>query len=114
MFTKRIFAKTTTYGLMHIVIAFCVAWVVSGDLRVAIGISLIEPFIQIIGFGLHEHVWERIRPGSSKEHTPGHMCCADTEMANAVFKAMDKIRLDDSKKTEEGTSCCPHSINGQG
>ena len=61
-----VFAKTATYGLMHIVIAFCVAWIVSGDIRVAIGISLVEPFIQIVGFFVHEKAWARFGAGGSR------------------------------------------------
>ncbi len=72
---------------MHVVIAFFVAWAVSGDLRIALGISLVEPFIQIIGFSVHEHLWERFRPGS-KPSTP-HVCCADSDL---VEKAVEIFR----------------------
>lgn len=77
---KPVFTKTATYGLMHIVIAFCVAWVVSGDIRVAIGISLVEPFIQIFGFFLHEKAWDRYGGKTGREawHVTQPPCCATT------------------------------------
>lgn len=75
-----VFFKTATYGLMHIVIAFCVAWVVSGDIMVALGISLVEPFIQIFGFFLHEKAWDRYggKTGRESWHVTQPPCCAAT------------------------------------
>lgn len=60
-------AKTATYGLMHMVISFFIAWFVAwyltGDLtsslHIALGISLIEPSIQIFGYYLHERAWQK-------------------------------------------------------
>ncbi len=75
-----VFAKTATYGLIHIVIAFCVAWAVSGDIRIAIGISLVEPFIQIIGFFFHEKAWARFGAKTDRQswHIASPPCCAAT------------------------------------
>lgn len=56
----RIIAKTASYGVMHIVVSFLVAWAVSRDIRVALGISLIEPAIQIGAFYFHEKIWTRL------------------------------------------------------
>ena len=58
-------AKTATYGLMHMVISFFIAWFVGwymtgnvmGSLHIALGISLLEPSIQICGYYLHERAW---------------------------------------------------------
>ncbi|MEZ0260677.1 MAG: DUF2061 domain-containing protein [Alphaproteobacteria bacterium] len=52
-------AKTATYSVIHMVIAFCAAWVVSRDLKVALGISMVEPAFQIFGFFLHEKAWDK-------------------------------------------------------
>lgn len=54
-------AKTATYSLMHLVVAFIVAYAVSGDLKIAIGISLIEPVVQTGFYWIHEKLWLKRR-----------------------------------------------------
>lgn len=75
-------AKTVTYGIMHIIIAFLVALLVSGDLHVAIGISLLEPFVQILFFSIHEYFWTRSHPGVPSPHQG---CCSN-------FSALSKLK----------------------
>ena len=55
----RLLAKTTSYGALHVVIATTVAYVLTENFAVALGIGLIEPLVQTIVFPLHELVWER-------------------------------------------------------
>jgi uncharacterized membrane protein len=55
----RLLAKTTSYGALHVVIATSVAYALTGNMAVALGIGLIEPLVQTIVFPLHEMVWER-------------------------------------------------------
>jgi uncharacterized membrane protein len=78
----RIIAKTTTYGIMHIVVAFFVALAVSRDLHIALGISLTEPFIQTFCFSIHEHIWEKIRP--NEKPTP-NVCCAESDLVSRAI-----------------------------
>jgi uncharacterized membrane protein len=54
--------KTMTYSVMHLVVAFLVAWAVSGNLAVATAISLIEPMVQTVFYALHEKIWGRVAP----------------------------------------------------
>lgn len=54
----RLAAKTTTYGLMHMVIAFAVAYALTRDWQLALSISLVEPVVQTFAFVLHETLWE--------------------------------------------------------
>lgn len=73
---KMVLMKTTTYGMMHIFISFCVAWAVSGSLLIALGISFAEPAVQILGFYIHEKLWMRygkIPPTTGFDVNP---CCA--------------------------------------
>lgn len=56
----KIAAKTATYSLMHITVAFAVALALSGDIRVALGISLVEPLVQTFFFFFHERAWQRV------------------------------------------------------
>ena len=51
--------KTLTYSLMHLSVAMCVAYVLSGDWRVALGIGLIEPALQTVAYTLHERAWQK-------------------------------------------------------
>jgi uncharacterized membrane protein len=54
--------KTMTYSVMHLVVAFIVAWAVSGNLAVAMAISLIEPMVQTVFYALHEKLWGKAAP----------------------------------------------------
>ena len=55
----RLAIKTSTYGLLHIVVAMLVAYALTGNIKIAIGFGLIEPVIQMIVFSIHEYVWEK-------------------------------------------------------
>lgn len=54
----RLALKTTSYGITHIVVATLVAYALTGNLAIAIGIGLIEPIVQTFVYSLHEHLWE--------------------------------------------------------
>lgn len=58
----RLAAKTFTYAILHVGVATAVAYALTGNLAVALGIGLIEPIVQTVVFAVHEHVWERKRP----------------------------------------------------
>jgi len=53
----RIIMKTATYAVMHLVVAVSVAYALSGDWRIALGIGLLEPAIQTVFYNLHERLW---------------------------------------------------------
>lgn len=84
----RLIAKTTTYGLMHVAIAFFVALAVSRDLHIALAISLLEPCVQIIFFGVHEYLWERRHPGQKLPH---HDCCGTAAPAHKLASLLRRI-----------------------
>lgn len=50
-------AKTATYSLMHFLVAGSVAFVVTGDWRAALAISMIEPVVQTVAYVAHERAW---------------------------------------------------------
>ena len=52
-------AKTVTYSLMHVTVAVCVAYALSGSLAIALSIGLIEPMVQTCTFYFHERGWKR-------------------------------------------------------
>lgn len=51
--------KTITYSLMHLTVAVAVAFALTRNWRVALGIGLMEPVVQTIAYCLHERVWEQ-------------------------------------------------------
>ncbi len=51
--------KTVSYGMMHMAVAIAVAYVVSGDWRVALAIGFVEPCVQTMCYFFHERVWAR-------------------------------------------------------
>lgn len=51
--------KTASYYLVHITVAAAVAYAVTGDLFIAVTLSLLEPTVQAVAFFLHEKAWER-------------------------------------------------------
>ena len=52
--------KTASYYVVHITVAACVAYAVTGDLIMAFTLSLLEPTVQAFAFFFHEKVWERV------------------------------------------------------
>lgn len=56
----RTACKTATYSVMHMTVAFAVAYAISGDWRLALSISLIEPAVQTLAYAFHERAWERV------------------------------------------------------
>lgn len=57
MKVMRIIMKTATYAAMHLVVAVSVAYALSGDWRIALGIGLLEPAIQTVFYNVHERLW---------------------------------------------------------
>ena len=51
--------KTMTYSIMHVTVAFLVAYAISGNFAVAAAISLIEPMVQTVCYFFHERAWNR-------------------------------------------------------
>ncbi len=56
---QRIFKKTLSYYIMHITVAMIVAYVITGNLWMAVTLSLVEPTVQAIAFFFHEKAWSK-------------------------------------------------------
>lgn len=54
--------KTITYGIMHICVATCLAYILTGNFSVALSIGLLEPMVQTVFFYFHERVWNGLAP----------------------------------------------------
>ncbi|RYF65200.1 MAG: DUF2061 domain-containing protein [Comamonadaceae bacterium] len=51
--------KTASYYVMHITVAALVGYAVTGNLWMALTLSLVEPTVQAFAFFFHEKAWER-------------------------------------------------------
>lgn len=49
--------KPVTYSLMHLTVAIGVAFALTGDWRIALGVGVIEPMVQTVAYMLHEKAW---------------------------------------------------------
>ncbi|WP_414596919.1 DUF2061 domain-containing protein [Achromobacter sp. F4_2707] len=58
---RRTFVKTLSYYALHIVVAACVAFAVTGDWLAALTLSLLEPTVQAFAYFAHDKVWARLR-----------------------------------------------------
>ena len=57
--------KTATYAMTHWIVAVSVAYALTGDWRIALGIGLIEPAVQTVAYTIHERAWDRSDTHSS-------------------------------------------------
>jgi uncharacterized membrane protein len=51
--------KPVTYSIMHLAVAVSVAYVLTRDWRIALGVGIIEPMVQTVAYMLHEKAWSR-------------------------------------------------------
>ncbi len=54
----KLMMKTASYGITHVAVAITVAYLITGNLALALGIGLIEPIVQTIVYAIHERVWQ--------------------------------------------------------
>lgn len=53
--------KTFSFGVLHMTVAFIVAYLMTGSVMVGGAIALVEPAINTVAYFFHEQVWERLR-----------------------------------------------------
>lgn len=58
--------KTITFTCMHFIIAFSVAYLLTGSIAVGGLVALVEPLCNAVGFYFHEKVWNRIKTTKAK------------------------------------------------
>jgi uncharacterized membrane protein len=56
-------AKTLTFGITHISIAFGVGWALTGSAVVGGALALIEPLVNTVAYFFHEKLWQRLGSG---------------------------------------------------
>lgn len=65
----RLFLKTCSYGAVHFIVATAVAYALTRDIAISLGIGIIEPLVQTVVFAVHDHLWE----GKGKQPR-AHVC----------------------------------------
>ncbi|MBP2157698.1 MULTISPECIES: DUF2061 domain-containing protein [Asticcacaulis] len=73
----RLVAKTLSYATMHVVIASTLAYLLTGNWAIALGIGLLEPLVQTLAFPLHEWLWERKKIKFDLTHGHNHGAAPD-------------------------------------
>lgn len=73
-------AKTGSYYVIHVSVAACVAYAVTGNLWASLTLSLLEPTIQAAAFFFHEKAWERLL---RKRPAPAHATQTPTQACHA-------------------------------
>lgn len=69
---SRKLIKTGTYSAMHLVVAVTVAYVLTRDWHVALGVGIIEPMVQTVAYSVHEALWGKVKDTPRDERTnPG-------------------------------------------
>lgn len=57
---RKLVLKIASYGVMHLVVAIAVAYLITRDVRLALAIGIVEPFFQTIAYTIHDRVWHVI------------------------------------------------------
>jgi len=64
--------KTCSFGVLHMSVAFSVAWLISGSFLVGGAIALVEPLINTVVFYFHEKFWEGRKGHAQQQHVHHH------------------------------------------
>lgn len=51
--------KTMTFAVTHFIVAFSVAYLLTGDVLIGSLIAMVEPTINTIAYFFHEKIWAR-------------------------------------------------------
>jgi len=62
----RSIVKAVTWRTGGTIVTFTVAWVLTGELSVSIGIGLFDAVVKIAAFYVHERIWNRLDIGREK------------------------------------------------
>lgn len=57
---RKLALKIASYGVMHLIVAILVAYVITRDWRIALAVGMIEPIFQTIAYSVHDRVWHRV------------------------------------------------------
>jgi len=52
--------KTATFACIHFMVAFGVAWAVTGSPVIGGVLAVVEPLVNTVAFYLHERAWQKV------------------------------------------------------
>lgn len=55
-------AKTGTFAIVHFMVAFSIAYLLTGSVAIAGALALLEPLANTVAYLLHERAWARFTP----------------------------------------------------
>lgn len=58
---SRKLIKTGTYSMMHLTVAVAVAFALTRDWHIALGVGIIEPMVQTVAYSVHEYLWGKAK-----------------------------------------------------
>lgn len=64
--------KTFSYYVMHITVAAAVAFMVTGNVWMALTLSMLEPTVQAFAFFFHERAWAKKQQTTMTQSTVVH------------------------------------------
>ncbi|MEQ9558960.1 MAG: DUF2061 domain-containing protein [Rhodospirillales bacterium] len=68
---SRKLIKTGTYSVMHLAVAVTVAYVLTRDCHIALGVGIIEPMVQTVAYSIHETLWGKVKDAPRDVTDPG-------------------------------------------
>ena len=57
--------KTITFAITHFIVAFSVAYLLTGDILIGSLIAMVEPAINTVAYFFHEKIWARYQRNAS-------------------------------------------------
>lgn len=58
--------KTLSFAITHFMVAFTVAYLLTGDLVVGGLVAMVEPAVNTVAYHFHEKIWLRLSPSRAK------------------------------------------------
>jgi len=65
-------AKTLSFGIMHLGIAFCVTYALTGSLAVSGAVTFVEPLVNTVAHFFFDRYWERREARAKVTHMSVH------------------------------------------
>ncbi len=53
--------KTLTFAAVHMTVAFCVGYLMTGSVLVGGAMAMVEPAVNTVAYFFHEKAWEAVR-----------------------------------------------------
>ena len=63
---KRSLVKAVTWRVIATLVTFLVAYLLTGEIAIAVGIGLVDSAIKFVAYYFHERSWEKINFGRPK------------------------------------------------